>query len=41
MVFKELIHVYTENHTKHINTNSKLIIVKAAGTYSYQSYLKG
>jgi hypothetical protein len=31
--------VYTENHTKHINTpyaqNSELLIIKAAGAYSH------
>jgi hypothetical protein len=37
MLFKEIIPVYTDNHTETINT--KLIIVKAAGTNSYHSVL--
>jgi hypothetical protein len=36
MLFKEIIAVYSDNNTKR-----KLLIVKAAGTYSYQSALKG
>jgi hypothetical protein len=35
MLFKEMIAVYSENHTKPINTNTALQIVKVAGTYSY------
>jgi hypothetical protein len=37
MLFKEIIDVYTENHTKQTNTlcgqNSEFLIVKAGGTY--------
>jgi hypothetical protein len=35
MLFKEVILVYTENHTEPINTNTELLFVKAAGTYIY------
>jgi hypothetical protein len=35
MLFKEMIAVYTVNHTKPINTNANLLIDKAAGTYSF------
>jgi hypothetical protein len=35
MLFKEIIHIYTENHMKHINKNADLLIVKAGGTYIY------
>jgi hypothetical protein len=48
MMFKEIIAVYTENHTKHINTlcgpNAELVIVKECGTRSYhwhKSWLYG
>jgi hypothetical protein len=38
MLFKEIIPVYTENHTKPINKlrwqNAELVIIKAGGTYS-------
>jgi hypothetical protein len=34
-LFKEIIAVYTENHTKHVNTIVELLIVKAAGAYIY------
>jgi hypothetical protein len=34
-LFKEIIAVYSENHTKHIKFKMQLLIVKAAGTYSY------
>jgi hypothetical protein len=33
-LFKEIIAVYTENHTR-INKNSHELIVEAGGTYSY------
>jgi hypothetical protein len=33
-LFKEMIAVYCENHTKPV-TNSQLLTVKAGGTYSY------
>jgi hypothetical protein len=43
-LFKEIIAVYSENHTKHINTlrgkNAELVFVKTAGTYSYKWGLK-
>jgi hypothetical protein len=38
---KELICVYTENHTKFININCRAATVNADGTYSYRSALKG
>jgi len=41
MLFKEIIAVYSENHTEPIIQNAELLIVKAAGTYSYHSALKG
>jgi len=41
MLFKEIIAVYSENHTKPININAALLIVKAGGIYSYHLYLKG
>jgi hypothetical protein len=38
MLFKEITAVYSDNHTKHINTlcaqNAELLIVKAGDTYS-------
>jgi hypothetical protein len=37
MLFKEIISVYAENHTKHINTKRSI----TDGTYSYRSALKG
>jgi hypothetical protein len=41
-LFKEIIAVHNEDHTKHINTqNVALLIVKADGTYSYRLALKG
>jgi hypothetical protein len=40
MLFKEIIAVYTENHTKHIITR-QLLIVEAGGTYIYHQALKG
>jgi hypothetical protein len=40
MVFKEIVALYSENHTKPMNTfcgqNAELLIVKAGGTYSYR-----
>jgi hypothetical protein len=45
MLFKEIITVYSENHTKHINTlcgqNAKLQTAKAGGTYTHYWALKG
>jgi hypothetical protein len=38
-LFKEIIAVYSENHAKPIN--SALLTVKADGSYSYRSGLKG
>jgi hypothetical protein len=35
MPFKEMICVRKENHAESINKNAELLIVKAAGTYSY------
>jgi hypothetical protein len=40
MLFKEIIAVYGENHAKPINTKCN-ITVKADGSYSYRSALKG
>jgi hypothetical protein len=31
----EIIAVYSENHTKHINTNEELLIVETGGKYNY------
>jgi hypothetical protein len=43
-MFKEIIAVYPENHTKPTNTlcgqNAELVNVKACGTYSYHRSLK-
>jgi hypothetical protein len=35
MPFKEIIAVYNENHTKPINKNAALMIIKAGGTCIY------
>jgi hypothetical protein len=44
ILFKEIIDVYSENPTKHVNTryghNAGLLIVKSGGTYSYHWTLK-
>jgi hypothetical protein len=40
-LFKEIITVYSENHAKPINTKCSIITVKAGGSYSYRSALKG
>jgi hypothetical protein len=44
MLFKEVIAVYSDSHTKPINTlcgqNAELLIIKAGGTYSYHWTLK-
>jgi hypothetical protein len=44
-LFKEIIAVYGENHTKRINTlcgqNVELLNLKTGGTYSYHCALKG
>jgi hypothetical protein len=40
-LFKKIIPVYTENHTKDIHKNADLLIVKAGGTYNYQQALNG
>jgi hypothetical protein len=40
-LFKEMIAVYSENHTRPINTKWKLLIGKASGIYSHHSSLKG
>jgi hypothetical protein len=39
-LFKEIIAVYIENHTKPINQNAALLTAKADGSYSYRSALK-
>jgi hypothetical protein len=45
MLFKKLIYIYTENHTKQINTlceqNTELFIIKSCGIYSYHWGLEG
>jgi hypothetical protein len=41
MPFTEIILVYTENNAKAINKNMDLLVVKAAGAYSYRSALMG
>jgi hypothetical protein len=43
MLFKEIIAVLRENHAKPINKNAAvdLLTVKADGSYSYRSALKG
>jgi hypothetical protein len=44
MLFGEIIPVYCENHTEHINRlcgqNAEFLYVKAGGTYSYRCALK-
>jgi hypothetical protein len=44
MLFKEVVAVYSENHTKHISTfceqNADFLIIKAAGTNNYHWALK-
>jgi hypothetical protein len=40
-MFKEMIAVYHENHTKTTNKNADLMVVKAGGTYSYHWALSG
>jgi hypothetical protein len=44
VLFREIIVVYSENHTKSVNTlceqNAESLIIKVGGTYSYHS-LKG
>jgi hypothetical protein len=41
MLFKEIIAVYTRNHTNPYIQNTALLTFKADGTYSYHSSLKG
>jgi hypothetical protein len=40
MPLKEIIDVYSENHSEHINKNAWLLIVKADGIYSCYWVLK-
>jgi hypothetical protein len=44
MLFREIIAVYSETHTKYINAlfgqNAELLIVKTGGTYGYHWTLK-
>jgi hypothetical protein len=44
MLFKEIIAIYSENLTKHINTlcgrNAEMLNVKASGTHDYHLALK-
>jgi hypothetical protein len=39
-LFKEIVAVYYENHTKHNDELLKLLIVELGGTYSYHCALK-
>jgi hypothetical protein len=41
MLFKEIIAAYSKNHMKDIIRNPASLIVKADGSYSYRSALKG
>jgi hypothetical protein len=41
MLFKEIITVYSENHTKPINTKRSITDFRVDGSYSYHSALKG
>jgi hypothetical protein len=41
MLFNEIIPVYSENHTKPINTKYELLIVAAGGIYVYCWTLQG
>jgi hypothetical protein len=41
MLFKEIIAVYSENNAKPNIQNAALLTVKANGSYSYRSALKG
>jgi hypothetical protein len=41
MSFKEIIAVYTENDTKSTIKNAAELSIKAGGTHSYRSALKG
>jgi hypothetical protein len=40
MLFKEIIAVWTKDHTKHINTNYRVTYCKSSGTYNYHSTLR-
>jgi hypothetical protein len=44
MLLREIIDVYSDNHTEPINTlcgqSAELLIVKVGGTYKYQCFLK-
>jgi hypothetical protein len=41
MLFKEIIAVYSENHTKLKHTVWDILIIKVCGTYNYHWALKG
>jgi hypothetical protein len=45
MLFKKIVTVYSENHTKPMTTlcgqNAELVFVEVGGTYSYHWVLKG
>jgi hypothetical protein len=41
MLIKEIILVYTGNHTKGLNTTCRVIDFKAGGSYGYHKTLKG
>jgi hypothetical protein len=41
MLFKEIIAVYSEKHTKPINTKCSITDCQSGGSYSYRSALKG
>jgi hypothetical protein len=40
-LFKGIIPIYSENHTKHINKNADILIAEAGRTYSYHFALNG
>jgi hypothetical protein len=41
MLFKEIIAIYSENQQNRQTQNAALLTVKAGGSYSYRSALKG
>jgi len=41
MLFKEIIAVYSENHTELFIQNAGLLIIKVGGIYIYHRALKG
>jgi hypothetical protein len=41
MVFMKIVPILSENHTKSVSINDKLLIVEAGQTYSHHCTLKG